>query len=312
MKNIFFVLCFFLPCVVSAATPPPFCQYGKVSSSFPEPAECTNSNNIEIRNQYISLGLCKSSPGISNSNMNGYIEVGIGKYLLINDNVNVKADGNFLGNGNGAKELISFYDSVAGFKGNDRTNFEGNAYFSYNLSGGYYSGPGQIWVINNQYFNACSKKDVFFQNKPTINLSGASTPFNLTPASMNALYSQGFPLYYEVDWNSKAVKESTPSTITLYSRYANSSRRDVVGTVQVYQQRGTVSIRPSGYIVSSGVVRFYAEINDGTYSTGEIHLGNYTHSTSMPSACAQACPSSLGSYRAQCQASSHACNYRVW
>jgi hypothetical protein len=308
------------------SSPPFFCKYGKVRDSFTEPSVCTSENvpisdplqeilnmeRLELRNQYMSLGYCKSSPGYSNDNFDdGYIEVEVGKYLLIGNDIRVKGNGSWLGNGNGARERVEFYDSVSGYKGYDRTNSEGNAYLTYNLNSFYNSGPGQVWVINREYYLACSKKDVYFQRKPYIGPSGF-TSFNIINGSMSLDFPNGFPLYYEVDWNSKAVRENVPSTITLYARYETSGARDVVGTVQVSQQRGTVSIRPSGYMLSNGKIRFYAQVNDGTHSSDEVFLGTFTRIDTMPSACAQVCPASLGLYRAQCQGTSGACNYRTW
>lgn len=270
-----------------------------------------------------SIGIGSSS-GLSYD----YLKIDAPSYVLIGSQFRIKADGKYLVN---KGDTIYFYDSTEGYLGKKDANTEGNAYFTYTPQTPAHR-SGKIWVMKNlhnvmdyvtaqqhyknnswpvPYFPPCSQKDVFFQNKPHIGPSGYN-PSDITGKSMNVQLPYGFPLYYEVDWNSKAINENVPSKITLYARYERSSRRDIVGTSTVSSQRGTLTLRASGYSIDYGTVKFYAEINDGNYSSDEIHVGNYTYTPSMPSACSQVCPSSLGQHRAQCQGRSSACNYRSW
>ncbi|WP_151034153.1 hypothetical protein [Cellvibrio sp. KY-GH-1] len=300
-------------CTVFAVTPPPYCVYGKVSSSYPEPPECLSSDPI-IKNQYISLGLCKSSTGISNSTLsNGYLKIGtlggIGRYLLINGKNTIKGDGDFLGNGNGHNERISFHDSMGGYRGVQSTNFEGNAYFDY-IPYGAYSGSGQIWAVNTAYYNICSKMDVSFQYAPHIQVNGYSIPFNLYSAPSSLTF------YYEVDYNSKAVRENLPVTIKVFA-VLNGVSYTITNTSN--GQRGTVVSYPFSFInLRYGErVTLSAEVNDGTYST-KIYLGAVTNSSppsnvEPPMYCLMACGGNLdSSARAECQRNNAACEYKVW
>jgi hypothetical protein len=136
------------------------------------------------------------------------------------------------------------------------------------LSDGY-SSRGQVWAINNAYYNACSKQDVYFQHKPHISAS---------PSPFHATFSPGkVSVYYELDWNSKAVRENIPAKITVYIRWAGGN---IITRKDVTDQRGTIDIPVSGYVISKGKVYFEAEINDGTYVSNRVSLGVY----------ARACP----------------------
>lgn len=292
-----------------SAPPPAYCQYGKVTSGFPEPAECHSPNQI-IRNQFINAGLCKASGGVSNASMDGFLKIEVDKYLLIGGDHRIKGDGDWLGNGNGAAERIAFFDSITGDLGTRNTNSEGNAYLNYDLHSGYVGG-GQVWVINREYYNVCSKKDVFYQNKPHISPNGFSIPFNISASHLGINFPSGLNFYYEVDWNSKTMVESIPAKITVY-QYRQGSNKQVVGSAQVSNKSGTVAINPNGYSISQPST-FTVEINDGTFSSGELFLGNFNYVPSIPTACLAACPASMQTHhRHQCQASSHACNYRTW
>ncbi|EIK46248.1 hypothetical protein O59_000270 [Cellvibrio sp. BR] len=156
----------------------------------------------------------------------------------------------------------------------------------------------------------CSKKEFFLQRRPYIGPNGFSAPFNFS-GFLYARFPYGIPLYYELDWNSKAIKENRAAKITLYASTSSHGKR-TVSTINVTQQKGTVALSPSGYILNDGWITFSAEINDGVFSSGEIQLGKFLYIEPMPQQCGIDCPESLGWYRGQCQITKASCYYKDW
>lgn len=156
----------------------------------------------------------------------------------------------------------------------------------------------------------CSVKEIFLQHKPHISPSGFTAPFRIS-GELPHHFGQGFPIYYELDVNSKAIHEGTGGTITLYSYTKNLGKR-IAGSVKVNDARGVVNIYPSNYSVDPNGVTFSAVVNDGTYSQ-EIELGTLFYRPSMPSDCAIKCP--LNMYPpnlAMCQMNTRECDYKNW
>jgi hypothetical protein len=262
MKNLPLVssvlLSLMLPNLAHAIDPPLYCRYGKVKASQPDdPAECS-SEVPSVRQHYFDMGLCDDSDGFSNNDMDGYLEIGhVGTYLLIGSEVNIKADGNWLANGNGGEERITYWDSLVGYVAEKRTGFEGNTFHKYTLSGGP-TGPGHVWVINNEYYNVCSKKAVYFQRAPVLTV----TAFNATTGMAT--------VHYEIDPYSKNAVEGIASEIVTKATSAmygeTSGKQKLSGTSgSLMLQLGT------GYY--AGNYSFSVSISDGTYTSAEVPVG---------------------------------------
>jgi hypothetical protein len=200
-------------------------------------------------------------------------------YILPGSSVRVKADG--LPYFDAAYSLY-FYDSLSGYLGKDTSNFEGNAYLTYSPVG-YAGQQAQMWVMRNlpnvdsvSVVNdmknkrpvnypvpPCSKKNVYFQNKP---YAGPTAYFDTTNPMMYV------PIYFQLDANSKAVREGTQATITLHSITAKAG--DAISTLKVSGQSGIVSL-PNRAPSNAGTVTFQVEVNDGTYNSDRTAVGIY-------------------------------------
>lgn len=320
--------------------PPPFCTYGKSTQGVTIGTQCdANGSNCS----FDWKGFLDNF---------SYLRAEGKKYQLINQTTTIKGDGQW---GVDRGERVHFFDSIGGYRGSDKANTEGNAYKTYQLTQLQApSGPTQAWVmrwsvsgipsptvnyqqlmINEQYNQQygqtsnvpqvgsntnygsftgnfyCSKMDVIYQqNKPHIQLNSHKIPFKL--------YSQinGLTFYFELDYNSKAIRENIPGTIKVYGTYNGSS---FSLTSPLTGQRGNITLYPLSYISmrENDKAEFYADINDGTY-TSTIYLGTVIKSTpptnqNMPAYCAMACPAGMDSYtRAQCQMTNAVCEYRTW
>jgi hypothetical protein len=200
-------------------------------------------------------------------------------YILAGSSVRIKGDGTWYFD---AADTIYFYDSARGYLGKDKANLDGNAYFTYSPVG-YAGQQGQMWVMKNLPYvenvsriqdmknktpvsvriPPCSKKDVYFQNKP---YAGPTAYFNTTDVTYRV------PIYFQLDPNSKAVREGVPAKITLHSV---TRRGDAISTLNVTGQSGTVlltNLAPP----DAGPVTFSVEINDGVYSSDRTAVGIYT------------------------------------
>jgi hypothetical protein len=200
-------------------------------------------------------------------------------YLLAGFPVRLKGDGVWALD---SSDTIYFYDSVSGYLGKDKSNFEGNAYLTYTPAA--YAGQQvQMYVMKNLpgvdnislikdmqdkkpspfVIPPCSKKDVYFQNKP---YAGPTAYFDNTNPIMYV------PIYYQLDPNSKAVREGVQATITLHSVTAKAG--DSISTLKVSGQSGTVSL-PNFAPRNAGTVTFSVEVNDGVYSSDRTAVGVY-------------------------------------
>lgn len=200
-------------------------------------------------------------------------------YLLAGAPVRLKGDGVWALD---SSDTIYFYDSVSGYLGKDKSNFEGNAYFTYTPA----AAAGQVvqmyvmknlpgvdnisWIKDMQdkkpspfVMPPCSKKDVLFQNKP---YAGPTAYFNTTDTTYR------IPIYFQLDSNSKAVREGKPAKITLHSVTA---RGDSISTLNVTGQSGVVTLTNLAP-PDAGQVTFSVEVNDGVYSSDRTPVGIYT------------------------------------
>ncbi len=197
----------------------------------------------------------------TSDNFPGYLRVDdVPKYVRIGSSIRVKADGQWLNNGQGREERIEFFDSLVGYTGAKHTNSEGNAYLRYTISGGP-SRPGYVWAINKEYYNVCSMKAVYFQQGPRLSVASFDERTRMVT------------LDYEIDQFSRNAVEGGETTIAVTTTSA--MVQPYTRTTVVSGTRGSVSIRllPG---VSAGVYTFTARMSDGEYDTGDVRLGAIT------------------------------------
>jgi hypothetical protein len=250
------LLSLLLPNLAHAIDPPLYCRYGKVKSSQPDqPAECVSGDPL-VRLGVVKLGLC--SAAFTSDDMDGYLEIAhVGTYLLIGSEINVKADGYWLANGNGGEERITYWDSLVGFVGEKRTGFEGNAFHKYTITGGP-SGPGHVWVINNEYNNVCSKKAVYFQRAPVLTVSG----FDRAAGTAT--------VHYEIDPYSKSSVEGIASELVI--KAVSVMDGESVGKVSLSGTSGSLTLQ-LGTGPYAGDYTLSASVFDGTYSSASVPIG---------------------------------------
>lgn len=308
MKKIVLYLLLFSPVLAHAAFPPAYCKYGETNMQKQTlPPECTSIDWLTKSWATLTLSVC-SAPTTQTNNLfsdKPKLEVGtnggVGKYLLLGSQVKLKGDGDFWENGNGGDQEVQFFDSIAGYRGSDRTNFEGNAYYSYLLSAVNPSGQGQIWAINKAYSNDnCSWKEVNFQKRPFLQLNNINAPFYLysPPSSLT--------FFYEMDYYSKSVQENIPAKLTIYGKV-----NGVSYTIphNITSRRGTITTYPFSAIMlrDNETVELHAELNDGTYSTS-FYLGTVSKTTPVSTGSSSGLPFSGYCSGATCEAPSRQCS----
>ncbi len=203
-----------------------------------------------------------------------YLKIEVRDYILINEPIQVKGDGKYLLN---KGDTIYFYDSLAGYRGQKDANTEGNAYLTYTAT---VQRPllsyGQMWVMKNlpnvhtggpvtnpdpvTLRPPCSKKDVYFQYKPSV---GVAT-FNASARSA--------VLVYEIDQASKAYRENIPAKITI--SWSNAGKTGTAATTTVTARQGTVNIPNLQLSMDKGIFTLTAVISDGTYESSPVTIGS--------------------------------------
>lgn len=197
------------------------------------------------------------------------------KYILIGEQVTLKGDGAYLLD---KGDTTYFYDSLKGYLGKDKAGTDGNAHWRYIPQVDKSRFPhGVIWAIKNIPLQAappsgpvnatklpqCSKKDVFFQERPYI-----------APQSTNQNLPQEAKIYYQVDSVSKAIKEATGATIQIKWSGPTSG---IAAQKKVNNSSANETIPLTGfgnYPYPGGRYTFTATINDGNYESSTT-LGTY-------------------------------------
>ena len=210
----------------------------------------------------------------SSSGLDGdYLKIDVREYILINEPIRLKGDGKYLVN---KGDTIYFYDSLGGYLGKDDANTDGNAYLTYTpTKQNPFLYQGTIWAMKNlpnvhtggpvanpdpvSLRPPCSKKDVHFQYRPSLNV-----------VSFNS-QARSAVLGYEVDFESKAYRENVPAKISI--KWSNAGKTGIAAATTVNNQRGTVQIPNLQLSMDKGIFTLTATIFDGSYESNPITIG---------------------------------------
>lgn len=242
MKKSISLIAMLLPLQVLAVSPPSHCSVGAIFKGGVSVggSQCGAADGCEDYN--LSLGF-------------DFLEVRSKNHLLLTGSNRIKGDGAPVFS---SYEKVTFGDSIGGKKGIDESNLSGNAYFSYYAEYPIFlNGPGWVWVEKaaGESTTWCSKKEIYFQNAPTISKKSFDTSLSVSQpitASVN----------YTYDPYSYISIHGRPPTFTW-----TFDNKDLSGVIETKVTTVPYVSHSPQY---SGDYRVTAIINDGTYSKAAI------------------------------------------
>ncbi|GMM85235.1 hypothetical protein [Pseudoalteromonas sp. MTN2-4] len=173
-------------------------------------------------------------------------------YVLRGVNYRYKADLDFLDFNDKLRD-VNFYNSERGFLGQDRSDWDSNAYFRMKFSSTY--GSGLMWARSS---GRCQAIPVIVQEKPEVTS-------NTTPSYSRGKISTN--VRFKLDTHSKAITENSPVrvSITLLDELYLTTSSASVSFSNRGMLRGnkTVSVTPH---LGGGLYKVSVRIFDGTYS----------------------------------------------
>ncbi|MEI5637825.1 MULTISPECIES: hypothetical protein [unclassified Pseudoalteromonas] len=174
-------------------------------------------------------------------------------YVLKGNSYRFKVDLDFLDLNDKLRD-VSFYNSENGLLGNDRTNWDSNAYFNMDFS--YTYGAALVWARSS---SRCQAIPVMVQNAPKITY--ATTP-SITGGKVSTKVS------FELDQYSKAMVSNSDVrvTLTLKDELYLTSKSTSVSFSNGGMLRGSKTITATPHR-GGGIYQVKVTINDGTYST---------------------------------------------
>ncbi len=251
--------------------PPNYCLEGavKVGSIFFSGTEC-DTNGCE------NYDYDKKNSGYD------FLAAVSNKHLLRNGFNTIKGDGAYYLS---RHDNIYFYDALGGYRGYDKSNFEGNAYKTYKMQdkNNHGNGLGWIWVMKNLSENIpmCSKKEVYFQNAPTVSTTKSQT---VVPGRVSGMiYFSGIQDYY-----SKNAVEHLPIKYEVQRKVMAKWTGQFCDIVEEYNNWQTIRhLSPSSSISFDNIdchVDYRIRSFDGTYYSSwslksAIHVPGYGGNT---------------------------------
>lgn len=249
-------------------------------ASFPPPDHCKEGAVYEGGVYGGKYNYEEGTVSISFSDLEvDYLAAVVKKHILRDHSHRVKADGAYFFS---RDDTVKFYDSAHsdgynGYRGKDKTNFEGNAYLSYKFDG-FNRGPGWVWVkksgksSNGEW---CSKQRIYLQDKPDITYRNIDIDYEASGrANVTAVVEGKYDIY------SQKGMAGTPVTVTWDARTLCSTNGGSYKCPGVNDQAMWESLKTTysgeSFFTSlvSGQHELKATINDGNYERIYIFLVN--------------------------------------